>query len=174
MVRPNYMSRQGEINEKMRATVINWLIEVHHRFKLLPATLFSAVKLMDIYLSRNSIPENILQLLIVACILIACKYEEIFSPEIMDFVCILDSTFEKEDIIALEYNILKRLKFNVTHHTSYRFFEILTVKFGFDLEILYYGSYLLELTLLDVRIHLWRKPKERSKTRSKTRSNREG
>jgi hypothetical protein len=50
-----YMSSQNDINEKMRAILVDWLIEVHHKFKLLPETLFLTVNLIDRYLERQII-----------------------------------------------------------------------------------------------------------------------
>ena len=47
-----YMTQQNDINEKMRAILVDWLIEVHHKFKLLPETLFLTVNLIDRYLER--------------------------------------------------------------------------------------------------------------------------
>lgn len=45
-----YMRSQPDINEKMRAILVDWLIEVHFKFKLLPETLFITVNLIDRYL----------------------------------------------------------------------------------------------------------------------------
>lgn len=50
-----YMTLQTDINEKMRAILVDWLIEVHHKFKLLPETLFLTVNLIDRYLERHVI-----------------------------------------------------------------------------------------------------------------------
>ena len=47
-----YMVNQTDINEKMRAILIDWLIEVHYKFKLLPETLFLTVNLIDRYLEK--------------------------------------------------------------------------------------------------------------------------
>jgi hypothetical protein len=52
------MKRQTEINEKMRAILIDWLIEVHLKFKLLPETLFLSVSIIDRYLERQSTKRN--------------------------------------------------------------------------------------------------------------------
>jgi cyclin B len=54
----NYMSHQEDINEKMRAILIDWIIEVHLKFKLLPETLFITVNLIDRYLSIEKIKRN--------------------------------------------------------------------------------------------------------------------
>lgn len=47
-----YMKRQNDINENVRAILIDWLISVHAKFKLLPETLYLTVNLIDRYLSN--------------------------------------------------------------------------------------------------------------------------
>jgi G2/mitotic-specific cyclin-B, other len=46
------MSKQADINEKMRAILIDWLIEVHLKFKLLPETLFLTINIIDRFLEK--------------------------------------------------------------------------------------------------------------------------
>lgn len=46
------MSKQNDINEKMRGILVDWVIEVHLRFKLLPETLFLTVNLIDRYCEK--------------------------------------------------------------------------------------------------------------------------
>ena len=46
----SYMPKQECINEKMRAILVDWLMEVHLKYKLLPETLFLTVNLIDRYL----------------------------------------------------------------------------------------------------------------------------
>ena len=147
---PNFMDKQIEINGRMRAIIVNWIIEVHNRFKLLPDTLFLSIIIFDRYMSLvKNIKKDTLQLIGVTSLLIACKYEEIFSPEIRDFVCILDRTYEREDLMDQENEMMKKLKFEITFPTSLRYFEILRVEFNIDEKYYDYGYYLLELTLLD-------------------------
>lgn len=55
--------------------------------------------------------------------LIACKYEEIYAPEIRDFIYMTDKAYSKEQILNLETDILKTLDFNMTVPSSYRFLE---------------------------------------------------
>ena len=52
-VSPTYMSGQTDINDKMRAILVDWLVEVHLKFKLMPETLFLTVNLIDRYLARH-------------------------------------------------------------------------------------------------------------------------
>lgn len=44
--------------------------------------------------------------------LIASKYEEMYAPEIRDFVYITDNTYTSEEIRAMERNMLKVLDYS--------------------------------------------------------------
>lgn len=44
--RHGYMTHQTDINEKMRSILIDWLFEVHQKFKLMPETLYLTVNLV--------------------------------------------------------------------------------------------------------------------------------
>lgn len=48
-IRPKYMDGY-EINERMRALLIDWLIQVHSRFQLLQETLYMTVAILDRFL----------------------------------------------------------------------------------------------------------------------------
>lgn len=50
----------------------------------------------------------------VTAMLIASKYEEIWAPELHDFVYISDRAYKKEQILAMEKVMLNSLKFNLT------------------------------------------------------------
>lgn len=99
---PGYMQHQEDINEKMRAILVDWIIEVHLKFKLLPETLFITVSLIDRFLERVQIKRHDLQLVGVTAMLIASKYEEIYAPEVNDFVYITDNAYTKQQIFQME------------------------------------------------------------------------
>jgi len=46
------MRNQRDINEKMRAILVDWIIEVHLKFKLKPETLFLCINYMDRFLEK--------------------------------------------------------------------------------------------------------------------------
>lgn len=117
----DYMSRQEEINDKMRAILIDWLIEVHLKFELMPETLYLTVNVVDRYLSIERVSRRKLQLVGLTAMFIACKYEEIWTPEIKDFVSISAKEYTRENIVAMEHTMLNRLKFNFTVPTPYVF-----------------------------------------------------
>lgn len=78
----DYIDSQPEINEKMRAILIDWLIEVHHKFELNPETLYLTINIVDRYLTVETSSRRELQLLGISAMLIASKYEEIWAPEV--------------------------------------------------------------------------------------------
>ena len=50
---PGYMKNQQDVNEKMRSILIDWLVEVHLKFKLLPETLYLTVNIIDRFLAKE-------------------------------------------------------------------------------------------------------------------------
>lgn len=127
------MSHQPEINEKMRSILIDWLIDVHLKFKLLPETLFITVSIIDRFLEKTRVSKSRLQLVGVTALFIASKYEEIYPPELKDFVYITDRAYTKQDLIQMEYHILSILSFNITFPTAIKFLERFNQYLGNDL-----------------------------------------
>jgi cyclin B len=117
----SYMLRQPHINERMRAILIDWLVEVHLKFKLVPDTLYLTIALIDKYLEIKCVSRQSLQLVGVSCFLIAAKYEEIYPPEIRDLVYITDRAYTKEQILEMESSILEALRFQISFPTVYCF-----------------------------------------------------
>jgi hypothetical protein len=84
--------------------------------------------------------------------LIASKYEEIYAPEVKDFVYITDKAYNKEEILKMESMILTTLDFNITTPSAYRFLERFH-KFGpLDLKQINLSRYLIELPLIEYRM----------------------
>lgn len=117
----NYMSKQKDINAKMRSILIDWLVEVHFKFKLQPQTLWLCVNILDRYLDIIQTNRSKLQLVGVTALLIACKFEEIYPPEVRDCVYITDYAYEREEVLAMETAILNCLDFQICVPTGYHF-----------------------------------------------------
>lgn len=96
------MKNQSDVTENVRAILVDWILNIHEKFKLLPETLFITVNLIDRFLSIHSIPKEEIQLLGVASLLIATKYEEIYPPTVKDFVYITKNSFTAENILDME------------------------------------------------------------------------
>ena len=139
-INPNYMLKQNDINEKMRMILIDWLIEVHLKFKLLPETLFLTINFIDRYLQNNQTKRDKLQLIAVSSLLIACKYEEIYPPEISSFVYITDNAYKKEDILNYEIKILEDLEYDLTYPSIHRYFELVALKLNLQSDKTFYNK----------------------------------
>ena len=79
------MDSQPEINERMRAILVDWLIEVHHKFELMPETLYLTLNIVDRYLASKNVLRRELQLVGLSAMLMASKYEEIWAPEVYTY-----------------------------------------------------------------------------------------
>lgn len=71
-VNHNYMAKQEYINDKMRSILVDWLVDVHLKFKMVPESLYITIQIIDRYLSHkgNSIRRSKLQLVGVAALLV--------------------------------------------------------------------------------------------------------
>jgi hypothetical protein len=117
------MMRQADINAKMRAILVDWLVEVHMKFRLVPETLYLCINIIDRYCSQVKIKRAKLQLVGVTALLIACKYEEIYPPEVRDCVYITDSAYQRDEVLDMEQDIVHKLGFRITVPTAYPFLQ---------------------------------------------------
>ncbi|CAH9100840.1 unnamed protein product [Cuscuta europaea] len=117
----DYMKSQPEINERMRAILVDWLTEVHHKFELTSETLYLTFNIVDRYLASKATARKDLQLVGISAMLIASKYEEIWAPEVNDFVCISDRAYTHEQVLQMEKLILGELEWYLTVPTPYVF-----------------------------------------------------
>ena len=147
-----YMKKQNDINEQMRAILIDWLIEVHYRFRLKSETLFQTVWIIDTYLSIYPIIRARLQLLGIASLLISCKSQEIYYPQLNELIDITDGAYIKDELIEMETHVLKVLNFNIVSPTSNDFYNIIAKAFNFDNRQYFLGKYFLESSLIDYQM----------------------
>ncbi|MCO5601599.1 hypothetical protein L7F22_055722 [Adiantum nelumboides] len=152
----DYMdSVQHDINSSMRSILVDWLVEVAEEYKLVPDTLYLTVSYIDQYLSAQLVNRQRLQLLGVACMLVAAKYEEICAPQVEEFCYITDNTYCKEEVLDMERQVLNQLHFELTGPTTKTFlrrFLRATAQPPLKNPTLHMeclGNYLAELTLLE-------------------------
>ena len=149
----NYMTLiQTDINEKMRTILINWLIEVHFKFRLLNETLFLCINIIDRYLSQKDINRKYLQLLGITALFISCKYEEIYAPHAKDLIYMTDNAYKLEEMIKMENEILSVIKFELTIPTSLNFLKIYGTLLNLDEKNFFRCYYLNELSLINYNL----------------------
>lgn len=146
---------QKDISPAMRGILIDWLVEVAEEYKVMPDTLYLTVAYIDRFLSCNTVSRQQLQLLGVSCMLIASKYEEICAPQVEEFCYITDNTYRREEVLEMERNILKELKFELTTPTTKTFLRRFiraaqaSCKAFPNLVLEFLGNFLAELTLAE-------------------------
>ncbi|KAJ0056097.1 hypothetical protein NL108_001135, partial [Boleophthalmus pectinirostris] len=147
-VRPHYM--QGyEITGRMRALLVDWLVQVHSRFQLLQETLYLTVAVLDRFLQVQPVSRRKLQLAGVTAMLVACKFEEMYAPEVGDFAYITDNAFSKAQILEMEQVLLRSIKFQLGRPLPLHFLRRASKVANSDVERHTLAKYLMELTLLD-------------------------
>ncbi|XP_004290902.1 PREDICTED: cyclin-A1-1 [Fragaria vesca subsp. vesca] len=151
----DYMDKiQKDINPSMRAILVDWLVEVAEEYRLVPDTLYLTVNYIDRYLTGNPMNRQRLQLLGVACMMIASKYEEICAPQVEEFCYITDNTYFKEEVLEMESSVLNYLKFEMTAATTKCFLRrFVRAAQGVNelpsMQLECLANYLAELSLLD-------------------------
>jgi hypothetical protein len=89
MIDPNYLSRvqvPTEVKDTSRAFLVEWIIDVHRKFRLQSETLYVTVRIIDRFLSKQSIKKSQLHILGVTALLISTKYEEIYPPDLKELL----------------------------------------------------------------------------------------
>ncbi|CEM28556.1 unnamed protein product [Vitrella brassicaformis CCMP3155] len=146
---------QPEVSSVMRTILVDWMVEVHKRFKLKQETLHIAITIMDRYFESKALPREHLQLLGASCLLIAAKYEEIFAPEVNDVVFVADNAFSAQQLRDFEMQLLDVLKFKLTTPSALTFLNRYRVVMGLEDRHYYLAMYFTELTLLDYKMLHW-------------------
>lgn len=118
---PDYIDSQIEINAKMRAILVDWLVDVSEEYHMVTDTLYYSVNFLDRVLSVQRVSRSQLQLVGITCMWIAAKYEEIYPPNVGEFSYITDNTYSREQLVAMEEEVLKKLKYELTVPTAKTF-----------------------------------------------------
>uniref|UniRef100_A0A8C0J8W2 Cyclin B1 n=1 Tax=Chelonoidis abingdonii TaxID=106734 RepID=A0A8C0J8W2_CHEAB len=143
-VRPKYLAGQ-EVTGNMRAILIDWLVQVQMKFRLLSETMYMTAAIIDRFLQVR----KMLQLVGVTAMFIASKYEEMYPPEIGDFAFVTDHTYTKTQIKQMERKILQALDFALGRPLPLHFLRRASKIGEVDLEQHTLAKYLMELSLVD-------------------------
>ncbi|EKJ75714.1 hypothetical protein FPSE_04096 [Fusarium pseudograminearum CS3096] len=148
---PHYMDDQTEIQWSMRSVLMDWLVQVHNRFGLLPETLFLTVNYIDRFLSQKIVSIGKLQLVGATAILVASKYEEINCPSLGEIVYMVDNGYTAEEVLKAERFMLSMLSFELGWPGPMSFLRRVSKADDYDLDTRTLAKYFLELTIMDER-----------------------
>ena len=146
-----YLFKQKHLKPKMRSILVDWLVEMHLRFRLLPESLFLAINLMDRFMSLEVVQIDKLQLLATGSLFIAAKYEEVFSPSVKNYAYFTDGSYTEEEILQAEKYILTILNFDLNYPNPMNFLRRISKADDYDVQSRTLGKYLLEITVIDYK-----------------------
>eukprot|EP00004_Rigifila_ramosa_P004824 TRINITY_DN1528_c0_g1_i3.p1 TRINITY_DN1528_c0_g1~~TRINITY_DN1528_c0_g1_i3.p1 ORF type:complete len:374 (-),score=83.17 TRINITY_DN1528_c0_g1_i3:255-1355(-) len=141
---------QIEANAQMRTVLVDWLVDISVEFNLAPQTVFLCINFLDRYLARENVPRHRLQLLGVACLMIAAKMEEVYAPPIQDFISTSDGLYSRTELIQMETRVLEVLDFLLVAPTAKIFLRRFIRAAEQDAVTKNLAAYLSELSLLEV------------------------
>jgi len=150
MPNPKYIDHQEKLTWKMRTVLIDWLIDIHNQFRLLPETLYLAVNIVDRFLSSREVDTYKLQLVGVTAMFIAAKYEEIVAPSVQNYLCVQD-LYNEDEILRAERYVLKALDFGLHYPNPMSFLRRNSKADNYDPLSRTFAKFLMELSLIDHR-----------------------
>ncbi|KAK2408713.1 CYCLIN B2-4 [Trifolium repens] len=148
-VSPHYMAEQADLNERMRAILVDWLIEVHDKFGLMQETLFLTINLIDRFLAKQHVVRKKLQLVGLVAMLLACKYEEVDVFVVWDLIHLSDNAYTRKDVLDMEKLMLNTLQYNMSLPTAYVFIRRFLKAAQADKKLEQVAFFLVELSLVE-------------------------
>ena len=133
----------------MRPYLLDFLIEAHAAFGLLPETLFLAVNLLDRYCSRRIVYKKHYQLVGCSALLIASKYGDRKDrvPTIKELKGMCCSLYEEDMFLQMEWHVLQTLNWVIGHPTVDSFLQLAVEHLQYDPEVEHMASYIAEIAM---------------------------
>ncbi|KAI8066304.1 cyclin-like protein [Gilbertella persicaria] len=151
MGNPDYANhQQHEVTWGMRSVLIDWVIEIHYLFGLLPETLFLTVNIIDRFLSKRTVVLGKLQLVGITALFIAAKFEELTTPPLRDFLFMTDNAVNEDELIKAERFILQVLDFRLCYPNPLNFLRrVCTEEMQCDIHTRTLAKYFMEVACID-------------------------
>lgn len=133
----------------MRPYLLDFLVEAHSAFQLLPETLFLTVNLLDRYCSKRVVYKRHYQLVGCAALLIAAKYGDRKEkvPTIKELKSMCCSLYDDDMFLQMEWHVLSTLDWTVGHPTVDSFLKLAVKDTIPDPETEHLALYILEMAL---------------------------
>lgn len=148
MPNPNYMQYQNDLEWKMRGILIDWLVQVHARFHLLPETLFLTINYIDRFLSAKTVSLQKLQLVGATALFLASKYEEIQCPSVAEIVYMVDNGYAADEVLKAERFMVGMLDFELGWPGPMSFLRRISKADDYDIDTRTIAKYILETMLM--------------------------
>ncbi|KTG47517.1 hypothetical protein cypCar_00022098 [Cyprinus carpio] len=119
------MERHPNLQPKMRAILLDWLMEVCEVYKLHRETFYLGQDYFDRFMAtQDNVLKTTLQLIGISCLFIASKMEEIYPPKVHQFAYVTDGACTEDDILSMEIIIMKELNWSLSPLTPVAWLNI--------------------------------------------------
>ncbi|XP_034054725.1 G1/S-specific cyclin-E1 isoform X2 [Gymnodraco acuticeps] len=104
------MEKHPHLQPKMRAVLLDWLMEVSEVYKLHRESYHLAQDYFDRFMAtQRNVFKTTLQLIGITCLFIAAKVEEMYPPKVHQFAYVTDEACTEDEILRMEIIIMKLL-----------------------------------------------------------------
>ncbi|XP_003466681.1 G1/S-specific cyclin-E1 [Cavia porcellus] len=111
----HFLQRHPLLQPKMRAILLDWLMEVCEVYKLHRETFYLAQDFFDRYMAtQENIVKTVLQLIGISSLFIAAKLEEIYPPKLHQFAYVTDGACSGDEILTMELVIMQALEWRLS------------------------------------------------------------
>lgn len=157
------MDKHPHLQPKMRAILLDWLMEVSEVYKLHRESYHLAQDYFDRFMAtQRNVFKSTLQLIGITCLFIAAKVEEMYPPKVHQFAYVTDEACTEDEILSMEIIIMKELKWSLSPQTPISWLNVyMQVAYLKETDELLIPRYpqttftqiaeLLDLCMLDVR-----------------------
>ncbi|CAE7199807.1 unnamed protein product [Rhizoctonia solani] len=152
MPNPAYMNSQPDLTWEMRGILMDWIIQVHSRFRLLPETLFLATNIIDRFLSMRIVSLVKLQLVGITALFVAAKYEEIMAPSVQNFLKVSDSGYTEQEILQAEKYILRTLGWDLSYPNPMSWLRRASKADAYDVQTRTMAKFLVEVSVVEEKL----------------------
>lgn len=149
MVPSNYMDIQTEITWRMRGILVDWLIEIHTSFRLLPETIFLAINIVDRFCATQVVSLVKYQLMGITALFIAAKYEEVVCPSVSNFLYMTDGGYSDDELLKAERWVLQMIGWDLSYPNPLNYLRRISKADDYDNQSRTVAKYFLEMCCVD-------------------------
>ena len=133
----------------MRPYLVDFLIEAHSAFGLLPGTLFLTINLLDRYCSRRVVYRKHYQLVGCSALLIAAKYGDKKDrvPTIKELKQMCCGLYDDDMFTQMEWHVLQTLDWIIGHPTIDSFLQLALENVAYDPDVEHMACYISEMAM---------------------------
>uniref|UniRef100_A0A8C4RWD5 Cyclin E1 n=1 Tax=Erpetoichthys calabaricus TaxID=27687 RepID=A0A8C4RWD5_ERPCA len=145
----HFLERHPLLQPKMRAILLDWLMEVCEVYRLHRETFYLAQDYFDRFMAtQKNVVKTRLQLIGITALFVASKLEEIYPPKLNQFAYVTDGACTEDEILEMELSMMKELKWSLNPLTVMSWLNIYMQVFPQTTFVQI--SKLIDLCILDV------------------------